>query len=307
MIDVVSVISALAPIFALIVVGYVMARRDFPGAAFWAPAERLTYFVLFPSLLVSNLAVAPLDEVAIGGLAAVLAGSIVIASLLLVVVRNHLGVDGPGFSSVFQGGIRFNTYVGLAAAAALFGTPGVTLAAVALAVLVPLVNVLCVTVLSRVAAPRDASVWWLLRMLARNPLILACLLGVLLNLTGIGLPWGSGDVVGILSRAALPLGLLAVGAGLNLGVLQDHARVTLVTAALKLLLLPTITFALARALELPALETGVAVIFSALPGAPSSYILARQMGGDAQLMAGLLTSQTLLAVLTLPLMLTLLL
>jgi len=307
MIEIVPVISALAPVFALIVLGYLMARRDFPGAAFWAPAERLTYFVLFPSLLVSNLAVAPLDEVAIGGLATVLAGTVVIAALLMIAVRNRLGVDGPGFSSVFQGGIRFNTYVGLAAAAALFGTPGVTLAAVALAVLVPLVNVLCVTVLSRVAAPRDASVWWLLRMLARNPLILACLVGVLLNVSGIGLPWGSGDMIGILSRAALPLGLLAVGAGLSLGVLQDHARATLATAALKLVLLPVITFTLARILELPALETGVAVIFAALPGAPSSYILARQMGGDARLMAGLLTSQTLLGVITLPLMLALLL
>lgn len=307
MIPAIAVVSALAPIFALIVVGHLMVRRGFPGAAFWAPAERLTYFVLFPALLVSNLAVAPLDEVALGGLAAVLAGSVLIASLLMVAVRHHLGVDGPGFSSVFQGGIRFNTYVGLAAAAALFGTAGVTLAAVALAVLVPLVNVLCVTVLSRVASPPNASPWWLLRILARNPLILACLVGILLNVTGVGLPWGSGDTVGILARAALPLGLLAVGAGLNLGVLQDHPRATVATAVLKLLLLPLIAFTLARALGLPPTETGVAVIFTALPGAPSSYILARQMGGDAQLMAGLLTTQTLLGVLTLPLVLAMLL
>ena len=139
-----AILAALAPIFLLILFGHLLARTGFPGAGFWAPAERLTYYVLFPSLLVSSLATAPLGATALGPLALVLAGSVLAATLLLLLCRPLFGVDGPGFSSVVQGAVRFNTYVGLAAAYALLGQHGLTLAAVAIAVLVPLVNVVCV-------------------------------------------------------------------------------------------------------------------------------------------------------------------
>jgi len=301
-----SVLAALTPIFVLILVGQLMKRGGFPGAAFWVPAERLTYYLLFPALLVHNLALAPLAAVEAGPLVLVLAGSVLLVALGLLLLRRWLAVADPAFTSLVQGAIRFNTYVGLAAAQALFGAEGLTLAAVAIAILVPLVNVVCVVTLSRYGGAGAVGWGQVARGLAVNPLILACLLGIGLNATGLGLPWGSDNVLEIIGRAALPLGLLAVGAGLDGGAIHGHRIAIATIAAVKLVALPLVVAGAARLLQLPPAETAIAVLFAALPTAPSAYILARQMGGDARLMAGLLTLQTVAAVLTLPLLLALL-
>ncbi|RLA33094.1 MAG: AEC family transporter [Gammaproteobacteria bacterium] len=301
-----AILAALTPVFVLILAGHVMKRTGFPGEGFWGPAEKLTYYMLFPALLVNNLVAAPLASTRFGPFALVLAGSVLVVTFGLLLLRRWLTTDDPGFSSLMQGGIRFNTYVGLAASQALFGMHGLTLAAIVIAVLVPLINVLCVATLSHYGSAGRLGWGSLLRGLAGNPLILACLAGILLNVTGIGLPWGSSNVLEIIGRAALPLGLLAVGAGLDAGAIRGHRAAIGVVTAIKLIALPLVVAGAARLLALPPVETAIAVLFAALPTAPSAYILARQMGGDSQLMAGLLTLQTVAAVLTLPLMLALL-
>ncbi|MDX1654862.1 MAG: AEC family transporter, partial [Candidatus Competibacteraceae bacterium] len=151
------ILSALGPIFGVIALGYALRRRGFPGEAFWPLAEKLTYFLLFPALLVRNLAAAQLGGLAVGGMSLAIVLLLGTMTLLLFALRPWLGTDGPGFSSVYQGGIRFNTYVGLAAATALFGPPGATLAALAIALLIPLVNVLCVAVITHSVGGREAS------------------------------------------------------------------------------------------------------------------------------------------------------
>jgi predicted permease len=298
-----AILAALTPVFVLILGGQVMKRTGFPGDAFWEPVERLTYYVLFPALLIRNLALAPLDAISLVPLALVLATSVLLVTFALWLLRRGFAVEGPAFTSVMQGGIRFNTYVGLAASAALFGSEGLTLAAVVIAVLIPLINVLCVATLSRYGSAGQLGWGSLLRGVASNPLILACLAGILLNVTGIGLPWGSSDVLEIVGRASLPLGLLAVGAGLDAGAIRGNRRAIVVVTVVKLVVLPLVVAGGARLLGLPPTATAIAVLFAALPTAPSAYILALQMGGDSQLMAGLLTLQTVAAVLTLPLML----
>ena len=133
-----------------------------------------------------------------------------------------------------------------------------------------------------------------------NPLILACLAGIGLNLSGIGLPWGSAAILEILARAALPLGLLAVGAGLRVEGLT-RPGLLVATSSLKLLVLPALAGTLCWLVNPGRLETAVLVTFTALPGASTAYILARQLGGDAALMAAIITVETALALLTLPL------
>ena len=102
---------------------------------------------------------------------------------------------------------------------------------------------------------------------------------------------------------ALPLGLLSVGAALDLTALRSSGRVLYISSAIKLLLFPLIAWGVAYGLELSALASQVLIIFAAMPTATSAYILARQLGGDAPLMAAIITAQTLFAMLTIPLVL----
>lgn len=295
------ILGALGPIVALILLGLGLRRMGFPGDGFWPAAERFTYFILFPALLIHHLSLARLGDYAVRSVAAVIVTLLLGMTAVVYTIRPWLTVDGPGFTSVYQGVIRFNTYVGLAVVLAVFHTEGGTVAALVMAIMIPLINVLCVLVL--VAHVGGAvTVGGVVRGLVTNPLILACLLGIGLNVTGIGLPWGSAAVLEILARAALPLGLLAVGAGLRLDGLAQP-RLLIGTSALKLLGAPALAGMLCGLVEPGRLETAVLVTFTALPGASASYILARQMGGDAPLIAAIVTVETALAIVTLPLVL----
>ena len=295
------ILGALGPIVALILLGLGLRRMGFPGDGFWPAAERFTYFILFPALLIHHLSLARLGDYAVRSVAAVIVTLLLGMTAVVYAIRPWLTVDGPGFTSVYQGVIRFNTYVGLAVVFAVFHTEGGTVAALVMAIMIPLINVLCVLVL--VAHVGGAvTVGGVVRGLVTNPLILACLLGIGLNVTGIGLPWGSAAVLEILARAALPLGLLAVGAGLRLDGLAQP-RLLIGTSALKLLGAPALAGMLCGLVEPGRLETAVLVTFTALPGASASYILARQMGGDAPLIAAIVTVETALAIVTLPLVL----
>lgn len=295
------ILGALGPIVALILLGLGLRRMGFPGDGFWPAAERFTYFILFPALLIHHLSLARLGDYAVRSVATVIVTLLLGMTAVVYAIRPWLKVDGPGFTSVYQGVIRFNTYVGLAVVFAVFHTEGGTVAALVMAIMIPLINVLCVLVL--VAHVGGAvTVGGVVRGLVTNPLILACLLGIGLNVTGIGLPWGSAAVLEILARAALPLGLLAVGAGLRLDGLAQP-RLLIGTSALKLLGAPALAGMLCRLVEPGRLETAVLVTFTALPGASASYILARQMGGDAPLIAAIVTVETALAIVTLPLVL----
>lgn len=298
-----ELLLALWPLFALIVGGYVLRRRGFPSEAFWPGAERLNYFILFPALLFNSLANAPLNNPQLPRMALAVLLGLGIAWLALLIVRRLRGWPASRFGAFSQGILRFNTYLGLAAVGSLFGQPGLTLAALMLALMVPTVNVLSVWSLT---AERGVSARGLLLPIIRNPLILACLAGALVNLSGLGLPGGSDRLLGMLAAASLPLGLLCVGAALKPELLGGEVPALAWNSILRLLLMPLLAFAVAYALQLPAMESTVLVLFFALPTAPTSYVLTRQLGGDGNLMAGIITLQHLFAAASLVAMLYLL-
>ncbi|MBP5979662.1 MAG: AEC family transporter [Halomonas sp.] len=296
-----SITAALGPLFLLILFGAALGYWRWPGTDFWPQMERLIYFVLFPAMLVGTLATADVSQVPVGRLALVLLGAMTLFGLLIWRLRHLLKLTPAAFTSVFQGAVRFNTYVGVAGAAALHGELGATTAAVAVALMVPVVNVMCVASFVAAGTLGSASMGKSVMALVKNPLILACLAGIALNLTGIGLPGWSQDTVGLLGRAALPLGLIAVGVALRPTALLRIDRGLLATNSIKLMLMPALVLALAWTLGLDTVSRDVALLFAALPTATSAYILARQLGGDAELMAAIITGQTLLAMFTLPL------
>lgn len=300
-----TVIAVILPVFLLIFLGFGLKRSGFLGEAFWEAAERLTYFLLLPALLLSTLAEAEFAGLGAGPMVLVIMAALLVMAMVLLALRPRLAPNGAAFTSVAQGSLRGNTYIGLAVAVGLFGARGLDAAAVAVAATVPLVNVLSVAALTRFAGAQPDFAG-MLRAMARNPLILACAIGLLLNLSGLGLPGVIDEMLVLLGRGALPLGLLAVGAGLNVAAMRKTGRSLAAGLTLRLAALPLLTALGCWIVGLSGMAAAVAVLFNALPTATSSYILARHLGGDAQLMAGLITAQTGLAMLTLPLWLILL-
>jgi malonate transporter and related proteins len=305
-----SVALSLVPVLLLIATGWATRVTGLIGESHWAGFERVTYYILFPALIIETLAQADLGSVPIAALGGALAGGILLMAALLLALRpglkSYWRIEGPAFTSVFQGATRWNTFVALALAASLYGREGTALCAVAVAVMIPLLNVLALAVLSRYASATSLSGTAFLHALVVNPFIWSCFVGVGLNALGWPLPAPVDAFGQALGRSALAAGLLLVGAGLDVKRLARPTPALALATLLKLIVMPIGVAMLAQVVGLSGTALAVAVISAAVPSASASYILARQMGGDAALMAQILTTQNVAALLTLPLALELL-
>lgn len=293
---------ALLPVLGLLGAGFTLKSRTFLTREFWPQAEKLCYYVLLPSLFIGGTANAQLTDLPISAMAPVLAGSVVLAATALALVQSRVTIGGPAFTSVVQGSIRFNNYLGLSIAELLYGEQGTALAAVTNAILVPLVNVLCTIAFARYGAA-PLSIRGTLRSICVNPLILACAVGFTLNPTGLRLLPGFGEFIRVLGSASLPLGLLCVGAALNIGSIGGNAAPIAYASVVKFLVLPGIAVSGCLLLGLSGPPAGVIVLFLALPTASSAYVMAQALGGDSPLMASTITVQTIIGTVYLPVLL----
>ncbi|MEH6648711.1 MAG: AEC family transporter [Motiliproteus sp.] len=286
--------NALIPIIAAIFLGYGLRRGRFFSDSFWLGVEQLTYYVLTPILLIHALTANPLDSLPWKSFLLCLDTTILFCTLLLVAWQRWIRpLDASSFTSLFQGGIRFNTFIALALTNALFGEEGLLYAALASAGMIILINILCVAVFSISLPQNRFSAGNMLRQLATNPLILGCLIGLSLNLTGIDLPSAAKETFSLIGRAAFPIGLLAVGAGLEIRRLTQDWELTLVSSVVQFLIKPLMAFLFTQLFGLNGLPAAIVILFLAVPTAPSSYILSRQLGGNYQAMAAIITFQTL--------------
>jgi malonate transporter and related proteins len=297
------VLAGLLPVFLLIVLGAVLKRTLMRLETQWHGLERLTYYVLFPMLLIQTLVKADLSSVPVAGVGGALLLSALAISLLCLALRpllSNWGIDGPAFTSIFQGATRWQTYVALSVSGNLFGNVGLALASVAMVAIIPMVNVLSVAVLARYASPERQSVRTIVMTVLRNPLIWACAIGLAINLIHLPLPKIWHQVADALGSSSLAIGLLVTGAGLHLeGFLRPNLAASL-GVAFKLILMPMIAIALALLFGLSGANLVIVAACSAVPTSPSSYVLARQMDGDAPLLAQIITLQTILAAVTMP-------
>lgn len=295
-------IIALVPVLVLIFIGYCLKRIHFIGDEVWAGIEKLTYYVMFPALLIQNIGRqnihgTPWQEMFL----VVFIVLVLAAASLFILFRMQSDMTAKTFTSVFQGGIRFNTYIAFSISAAFYGKEGLGLAAISAGFMIVLVNFLCVGIFVFFGNNAASSGKAFVKQIILNPLIIGCIIGWCLSLSGIGLPGVSTDILDILGRAALPIGLMAVGAALKPRLIQGHSKAIISASTMQFLLKPALVIVLCSLLDLPTVVTGVLLIAFISPTASSAYILARQLGGDVEAMASIITLQTLLAFLVMPL------
>ena len=297
------VIAALLPVFLLIVLGFILKRTLIRPDTQWQGLERLTLLRAAPGLFGADAGQGRSQHRAgwrCRRRAAVIGarGSMVCLALRPLLAR--AAVDGPAFTSMFQGATRWQTYVALSVSGSLFGNLGLAIASVAMIAIVPMVNVFSVAVLAQYASPEKRSAGSIVVTVAGNPLIWACAIGLAINVTHIPLPKLWHEVADALGRSSLAIGLLVTGAGLQLEGLFRPSLAAGVAVFLKLVLMPVIAVALALRFGITGSNLAVVTICSAVPTASSAYVLARQMGGDAPLLAQIITLQTILAAVTMP-------
>lgn len=300
-----SIINALIPVLLVILLGLLLKRSRLIDASHWTGVENLCYYVLFPALLIKTLATAKLGSAEVLAFSGMVLFAIFAMSGLMIAIypllRRYLGVTPAAFTSLFQGAIRWHGFIALSIVGFLLGEEAIAYMAITMAVIIPPLNVISVLVLASYVGVENNLKAVILKLL-RNPFILACVAGALLNLSGFGLPDPFYAVFDMLGSGALGLGLLVVGAGLVFSKVRDHRGMVVIGSVIRLLVMPMLMFSGAWIFGIDGMPRTVAVIAGAVPTAASAYVLARQMGGDAELMANLITVQVVVSVLTLPVM-----
>ena len=289
----------LFPDFSLIACGFLLCRYTALDRTVWEQVESLVYYFLFPVLLFYSIVRSPLDFASASGLmgAGLLLG---VSGIALAYALPHLPllrsrIERREHAAAAQVAFRFNSFIALALAERLAGAQGLQLIAVLIGVCVPLFNIGAVWPMARHGETGFAAA------LVRNPLIVATAAGLAANVLGLSIPAWLEPTVQRIGGSSLALGLMAAGAGMQLGSLAQSRTLTVAVLGIKHLMLPLVAWGLIRLLRLDATQGAVLLAFSGLPTASSCYVLASRMGYNGPYVAGLVTLSTVLGVASLTL------
>lgn len=294
--------QSVIPIFMIIVAGFALRQAPIFTSEFWTGLERLGFFVLYPTLLFVMILNADFSGLALGKIIVSLAMAWTLLCLLTLAlwpILKRYAVSAPTFSSIFQSSVRWNGFIALVIAEKMFPPEGAAVVALVMAVIVIPINVATVTVVASFT-DSSANIGSVLKRVAVNPLIIGAALGLLFRLIPGGLPIPIMDALQLISRAALGMGLLAIGAGLRANDVLKPSIAVYVPTILKLAVLPVLVLASALLLGIRGPELSYLALCSAVPTAMNGYVLARQMGGDAEAYAATATLQTIIAFFSIP-------
>jgi malonate transporter and related proteins len=300
-----DVFGALLPTFILIALGYTARATNIATAEQFGMVNRFGYFILYPAFLFTLVSGANFDSGDAGAfLLAVLAGFLTLV-LIALALRPFFRGDDPAYTSVFQGSVRWNGFALLAAAASLYGERGPDLIGLAFGPLVLTLNIICVIVLARWGAARATSMRAVLDQIVVNPLILGCAFGLAANFAGLHDLGPVTNALRLLGGAAMPVALMCVGAGLDFRALRSAGVKVAAASTMRLIVAPLLVYGACQLLKVPTLPTAVAVGIASTPTAAAAYMFAREMGGDARLMAAIITATTIVSFITMPIAITL--
>lgn len=293
-------LASIIPVFLVIMLGVAIRQFRWLPEDFFPSVEKFSYFIAFPALLFTGTARLDFHGRMVGELAlATLLPTVIVTGFTLLVLLFWRGLPDASRSSVVQGAMRPNSYFGIAVSALFFPPQTASLVMLALALCLPVVNVMAILALSWWSGSK-ANLGQVARTLATNPIILSTLAGMIASMAGLALPAPLMNTLDILGKSALALGLVCVGSGLVFSLDGLRPAALAFTSLTKLLLLPLAATVVCTAFGVSGPVALAAGFYCALPTAPNAYIMARQMGGDARLMASLITMQTLLAAITIP-------
>lgn len=302
-----AIFESILPIFLIIACGFVLRRLPIISAAAWPGMEQLCYWFLYPALLFITIYNADFAGLQLDAmLAALLVSVAVIIALLLLlwpVVRSSGLVSRFEYSSVFQTSLRWNGFIALPVAAKIFPPEGAAVVALAMVtIIIPISSTVIFVVIW--FADKSANIGRILLQVMLNPLIIAVFLALVLRWMPFQLYTPINDTLVLVGTAGLGLGLMAIGAGLQPRDLLRARFALWMPVIFKLVVFPIVLVSIAYAFGVEGQQLTYLALCAAVPAAMNGYILARQLGGDAELYAAVTTLQTALAFFTIPVVLT---
>jgi malonate transporter and related proteins len=302
----IAAFESLLPVFLLIGLGFILRFKHVVPEDMWRGVELLSYWVFFPALLAETLIRADLRSLPLTGITLTMAATFFTMVAFLLTARRWLmgwlALGGPSYSSLFQNAVRWNGFIALPILAKLYGDTGVALVAVVMGVLVPLANFAAVIVVAHNASARKLTTRETLFIVFRNPFIWSTAIGLAINLAGIPIYEPVMTTMHTLGAGAVGTGLLMVGSGLRAEEAVKPTPAVWWGTGLKLFGTPILVTLWSFVFDISGVAFVACIVCAAVPTATSAYVLARQMGGDAPLIAATVSVQTIVSFFSIPIM-----
>lgn len=299
------VLNSLFPVFVLIVLGRALKHFGLTDEAFLSRSDRLVYFIFFPALLFWKIGGSPpTGPIDWGLFGAALMAVLTVYGLSLLYIRWRLTDFEAG--SFSQSCYRFNTYIGMAIVINAYGAEGARTFGLLVGFIIPVINVLAVSTLiwfSGQSYDRGTRLRLTARALVSNPLILACLAGILFSRTGMHLPGFADAALKLMAAITLPLALLSIGGALTIQTARGYLSPSLAAAAFKLVGLPLAGLGFLKLFDVQGVSLQIGMLFFALPTSTALYVLSAQLNSDTRLASSTIVVSTVLSSISLSLVL----
>jgi predicted permease len=212
----------------------------------------------------------------------------------------------PDRGTFVQCGFHGNIgYIGLAVAFYYLGDKGLAPACIVAGFVFILQNILAVLILvyylpkdSDAAESGSMGGLAMARRILGNPVIYSSLAGMAYAGLGLPLPVIVERTLTMLGNMALPTALLLIGASLSFGIVSHHFKGLAAVNLVKLIAMPAVGWLFYRMLGLPGETFMPGLIILATPTATMTYVMAREIGGDAEFAVAAVSVGTLLSALT---------
>ncbi|MGB6066860.1 MAG: AEC family transporter [Desulfomonilaceae bacterium] len=293
------ILNSVIPTFAIIALGNVLKRFQLIDDTFIRMSDSLIYYIFFPALLFWKIGKPSAGSTVETQLILAVFSAVFCVFLLSLMFVKLLRVPDYAVGSFSQGCFRFSTYIGMAVMLPALGEGGVRQLGVLIGFVIPFINVLAVSTLIWFSG--EGHVWsgkavLLIKTTLLNPLIIACVLGIVYSHLNTPFPGSVDNTLRLLSLLALPLALISIGGSLTVEKLRGHLKYASAAASFKLIILPAVGYSCLRLFHVSGLPFTVAMIYFALPTSPANYILSAQLNSDVDLATAAIVFSTLLSI-----------
>ncbi|WP_170562631.1 AEC family transporter [Ruegeria atlantica] len=298
-----ELISLIAPVFAVILTGYVFSWTKLLSEDTSEALVQFAVYVLIPAIMFYLIGQEDFENLLNYGFYLSYGGTLLVLFAVLFICLKTLTSYQVGSATVLAfAGVASNTaLVALPILHAIFGSKG-ALPAV-LANLVVAILLLVLTTILETSAGHQASkrtpVYKIVANVLKNPIIAATLLGVVYSFTGIGFSQAVSDYLELMSQALAAVALFAIGFTTSVRTILQTGPMILFLSIMKLLVVPGLVLLAAHLIGLDPLWTIAATVSAAAPTAKSIFLLAKHYDQEPQLAAHIVSATSLLAVVTL--------
>ena len=301
----IAIFNSTLPIFLLMIIGAIIKRYWLTSDEFWRGTEKLSYFLLFPCALFSYIASADLKNNQILHVIGLLILASSILSAGLIIYKKKSGIGAKVFTSIFQGSVRYNNYMFFGIGSALYKETGLSMIAIIALYLIVFTNIISILTFNIFLEKEKDSDYFnrlfnLIKKFTLNPMIFASLIALIFNKFEIKIDGSLNSLLQNLSNSALTMGIITIGSALKLSIKNiAQLKLIFITVINKLIIMPIITCILFYVFHVEGMVREIGILYSCLPCATTSYILSKQLGGDADLMASIITFETIFSIFSL--------